>query len=75
MAVPRQSSTRLLCYSPDDGAAGRAVGDRGGARDDGELLSGVDRGLGGNDGQEGGGNSGETHLDGFVLDLVWGKSG
>lgn len=75
LAVPRQSSTRLLCYSPDDGAAGRAVGDRGGARDDGELLSGVDSGLGGNDGQEGSGNSGETHLDGFVLDLVWGESG
>ena len=46
----------------DDGAAGRAVGDRGSARGDGVLLSGVDGVLGGGDGQEGSGNDGETHL-------------
>jgi hypothetical protein len=54
-------------HSPDDSAAGGAVGDGSSARGDGDLLSGVDGGLaGGNSagaGQKGGGKDGETHFD------------
>jgi hypothetical protein len=54
-------------HSPDDSAAGGAVGDGSSARGDGDLLSGVDGGLAGNNsagaGQKGGGNNGETHFD------------
>jgi hypothetical protein len=46
----------------DDGAVGWAVGDRGRAGGDGELLGGVDGVLSGGHGQKGSGDDGETHL-------------
>lgn len=49
---------------------GTYVGNSGSARGDGDLLSGVDGGLGrDNGGHEGSGDNGETHLD---IGFVWG---